>query len=159
MKKGKILCWAICCFLWATVFTSCSEDKDEYLSRLPQFSDITFDTETLYSGQTVTARAVQSTTGKMLEKTDYSWVINDSIKKSQTVVYDKQTDDPFFTFTIPENTQILSISFTAKYRPYGASGCQIPDGTSISGGSISYNGSALVGEATITKTVRVYTQK
>lgn len=155
MKKKNVLYWAISCFLFACVLTGCSEDNSEYKSVIPEISDITFDSDVLYEGQKVTATVVQKGTGKLLEKTDYSWVINDSIKKAQTVVYDKQPENPTFGFTIPENTRSLSIKFTASYRPYGGGGCEIPASTSISGGSITYQGNAIKCETTITKTVRV----
>ena len=120
MKK---LFLTLVCLLSIPLWGGCGDDDTEYYSILPTFYDITFDTDQLYSHMTVTATAVQSKKGNLLDRTTYDWYVNDTITKHDGLVYDNNNGDPVFTFKVPavatSRPASINVTFTGKYRVSG----------------------------------------
>ncbi|MBQ8099542.1 MAG: hypothetical protein IJ244_08490 [Bacteroidaceae bacterium] len=139
-------------------FAACSEDTSEYESKLPIFSNIVFDSETLYTDMDVQARAVQHSKGKLLDRTQYSWtstIPNDStLTWSSTTIYSKDNGDPICKFRTPSVPGSYSITFTGSYNISG----QAANG-SISGeipqGTTKYEYTPIKGYVTVRKNFRV----
>lgn len=110
------------------VLTSCSEDSDnpKYQSRIPTFSDVTFevidaDHSDIRVGDRVVATAVQSSKGKLLDRTTYTWTSSDeniAHKYKQGAVYDADNVNPTDTFTV-SSTGRIRLTMTAKYQVSG----------------------------------------
>ena len=146
--------------LLASVAVSC--DDDDYTSSLPTFSDITFSEETLYTNQEITATAVQSSKGRLLDRTTYSWTISDddadaTLNYNSGVVYDDNPSNPSCTFTTPSYAGTFTIQLYAKYNISGQS-ANAESYTSFDDGSATYSVSALTGSATVVKSFKVVAQ-
>ena len=150
MKKVLLL---LICIISATCFYSCSNDDDDVKSKLPTFSDMVFSTDTMHVGQTIQAIAVQSSKGKLLDRTTYTWSLSDSTYYSNTVIYDNNNENPSSYF-IPKEAGKYTLKLVAKYNVSGqasnASGSQ-----AIDNGSIVYGMDPLSGIVTMTKTITV----
>lgn len=142
-------------FLLAFVAMGCSDD-DDYNSTLPTFSDIEFSEETIYTDQEITATAIQSSKGKLLDATTYSWTgsWSDELVSYSSVVYDDNNGNPSCTFTTPSYAGTFTIQLYAKYRVSGQA--SYTEGTTtFDDGSASYALSSLTGTATVKKSFKV----
>lgn len=105
-------------------FTSCSDD-DEYNSSVPTFSDIVFSDSLIYVDQQVTATAIQSKKGKLLDRTDYRWYSNmytpndSTMSYTNAVLYDNNSTNPTCTFHTPSYPGRYSITFHGIYNISG----------------------------------------
>ena len=152
----------IACVFCLTLWVGCEDDSDntsDYTSVLPAFSDITFDTDQLYAGMTVTATAVQSKKGKLLNRTTYDWYVNDTTTQHVGIVYDQNNGDPIFTFKVPAvsitRPTSITIKFTGKYSVSGSS-CKAAATEHAAGLTIVSEPSTIEGTVRLTKTVTVY---
>jgi|GEM_PF-515058 len=145
---------------------ACSEDDDKYNSIVPEFSDMQFHPldkasgNVIYAGEPFVATAVQSSRGRLLDRTTYAWALNDEDeemdvphKYRKEVVYDVQSDNPTDTIIVsrPGNYRLR---FRANYRVSGtgSGGGSI---ISIPGGQITYYLSTLTYQVTIDKNLKV----
>lgn len=150
-------------------FTSCGDDDGKYVSRIPQISDIVFQTwdakaekwvdinaDQFTSKMRVRAIAKQSVKGVYLNETTYTWDVtwggqtqDDKITKQYMVVYDKENSDSFVDFTTPKKDLIIDISFKAVFKTStGKCTC------AKSSGNITYSASPTEGRITVHKTIR-----
>lgn len=145
---------------------ACSEDDDKYNSIVPEFSDMQFHPlneasgDVIYAGEPFVATAVQSSRGRLLDRTTYVWAFNDEDEDMGVehnflpeVVYDVQSVNPTDTITVSQPGN-YRLRFRANYRVSGtgSGGGSI---VSISGGQISYYLSTLAYQVTIEKNLRV----
>ena len=150
----KLFLWTAAVMMGIILLGSCEDDND-VKSKLPVFSDIVFDTDVLRAGETVTATAVQSQKGKLLDRTEYTWKNNDTTVVRNLIYGQKGSDgNPSWTFVVPSNVRTLNLTFTGRYnlsgQPSNQNGSQ-----SIPSGSVVYQMASLVGYVTITKSVRI----
>ena len=158
MKKITFILMA---FMVCIGFASCSNDDDNYTSKLPDFSDITFSSEVIHASQTVTATAVQHTKGTLLNSTSYAWKIiisGDSAISASTpgVIYDNNSSNPSWTFTAPSiSGKKYTLTFQGTYNISGKvdSGSRTAE---IENGTASYQWTPIKGIVTINKTFYVY---
>ena len=154
MKKFVFVMMSLVCLC-----TGCGDDSDEYVSVLPSFSDITFDTDQLYTGMTVTATAVQATKGKLLDRTTYDWVVNDTTTAKVTVIYDNDNGDPVFQFKVPKvavkTPSTITVKFEGRYNISGQ-GCKVAESAHATGLSVQSVPSSVTGTVRLSKTFTVY---
>ena len=156
MKKIVLV---MSCLPIIPLWVGCGDDENDYVSILPSFYDITFDTDQLYAGMTVTATAVQSRKGKLLDRTTYDWEVNDTISKHDGLTYDASNGDPTFTFKVPEASKTRPTSITVKFTgKYGISGsnCKIVSTEHAMGLSVVTEPSQIEGKIRLSKTFTVY---
>ena len=144
MKKFVFVMMSLVCLC-----TGCGDDSDEYVSVLPSFSDITFDTDQLYTGMTVTATAVQATKGKLLDTTT----------AKVTVIYDNDNGDPVFKFKVPKvavtRPSTITVKFEGRYNISGQ-GCKVAESAHATGLSVQSVPSSVTGTVRLSKTFTVY---
>lgn len=141
------------------MFGSCSEDKDDYESKLPVFSDITFDTETIIAGDYVTATAIQKKLGKLLDNTTYFWKIDDqtansTLQYNNAVIYPNNSTNPACKFRAPELPGTYTITFNGQYSVSGQAGNSSSMGE-IAKGTVKYEYTPIKAYVTITKKFKV----
>lgn len=125
-----------CCALLAA-FTSC-EEKD-FSSHMPVYSGIVLDKDVIAPGDSVTFTAKQSTPGKLINGTNYTWTIKDSHDSTlytvtQNVIYDYDPSDPVLGYRIPGDarTGTYTVSFSAYFK-YSGQGTVVTGGGASSG--------------------------
>ena len=154
MKKIVFVMMSLVCLC-----TGCGDDADDYVSVLPSFSDITFDTDQLYTGMTVTATAVQATKGVLLDRTTYDWTVDDTTSTSVRVVYDNDNGDPVFKFKVPKvavkKPSSITVRFEGRYNVSGQ-GCRAAESEHAAGLSVQSIPSPITGTVILSKTFTVY---
>lgn len=143
-------------FLMALSFFSCSENSDTNV-KVPQFSGITFNKETLVAGEEVYATAVQYKKGKYLDRTTYVWTFDGAQQiggGTTGVFYDSDKRDPSCSVILPETPGTYTITLTATYNTSGKSNNSSKE-VEIKGGTVVYTTSPLTCTAKITQKVRV----
>lgn len=138
--------------LLAFTLIGCSEDEDK--SQLPVFSEIAADRDVLRPGDIVTFTAVQTTPGNLINRTSYTWKLDNETILDNTVIYDNDKSNPTCQITIPEKNSI-TVTFKGSYNPSASQWKSVPSTQPISGGSINYTLATLKGEVTINKTFRI----
>lgn len=141
-----------------TFFAACSDD-DDYKSKVPNFSDIEFNVETLYTEQTVVATAVQREKAKLVDRTEYRWYSADmpsdsTMRWTNTVLYPSNSTNPTCTFRTPSTPGTYTITFHAIYNISGQAGTSTSS-KDIADGTITYEYTPLKGYVTINKTFKV----
>ena len=153
MKK-KVLAVIGC--IAVILFAGCSEDTSEYESKLPVFSDVVFDVDNIYTGETVTATAVQYEKGKLLANASYLWKIDDSSYSSE-VNYSMNSNNPTCSFTAPELPGTYTITFKGQYNISGRAG-NSSTMSEINKGTVKYDYTPIKGTVTVTKKFTVKQQ-
>ena len=138
--------------LLAFTLIGCSEDEDK--SQLPVFSEIAADRDVLRPGDVVTFTAVQTTPGNLINRTSYTWKLDNETILDNNVIYDNDKSNPTCQITIPEKSSI-TVTFKGSYNPSASQWKPVPSTQLISGGSINYTLATLKGEVTINKTFRI----
>ena len=138
--------------LLAFTLIGCSEDEDK--SQLPVFSEIAADRDVLRPGDIVTFTAVQTTPGNLINRTSYTWKLDNETILDNNVIYDNDKSNPTCQITIPEKNSI-TVTFKGSYNPSASQWKPVPSTQPISGGSINYTLATLKGEVTINKTFRI----
>ena len=138
--------------LLAFTLIGCSEDEDK--SQLPVFSEIAADRDVLRPGDIVTFTAVQTTPGNLINRTSYTWKLDNETILDNNVIYDNDKSNPTCQITIPEKNSI-TVTFKGSYNPSASQWKPVPSTQPISGGSINYTLATLKGEVTINKTFRM----
>ncbi|MDY3295702.1 MAG: hypothetical protein SOX40_07495 [Bacteroidaceae bacterium] len=138
--------------LLAFTLIGCSEDEDK--SQLPVFSEIAADRDVLRPGDVVTFTAVQTTPGNLINRTSYTWKLDNETILDNNVIYDNDKSNPTCQITIPEKNSI-TVTFKGSYNPSASQWKSVPSTQPISGGSINYTLATLKGEVTINKTFRI----
>ena len=138
--------------LLAFTLIGCSEDEDK--SQLPVFSEIAADRDVLRPGDIVTFTAVQTTPGNLINRTSYTWKLDNETILDNNVIYDNDKSNPTCQITIPEKNSI-TVTFKGSYNPSASQWKPVPSTQPISGGSINYTLATLKGEGTINKTFRI----
>ena len=138
--------------LLAFTLIGCSEDEDK--SQLPVFSEIAADRDVLRPGDVVTFTAVQTTPGNLINRTSYTWKLDNETILDNNVIYDNDKSNPTCQITIPEKNSI-TVTFKGSYNPSASQWKPVPSTQLISGGSINYTLATLKGEVTINKTFRI----
>ena len=138
--------------LLAFTLIGCSEDDDK--SQLPVFSEIAADRDVLRPGDIVTFTAVQTTPGNLINRTSYTWKLDNETILDNNVIYDNDKSNPTCQITIPEKNSI-TVTFKGSYNPSASQWKSVPSTQPISGGSINYTLATLKGEVTINKTFRI----
>lgn len=138
--------------LLAFTLIGCSEDDDK--SQLPVFSEIAADRDVLRPGDVVTFTAVQTTPGNLINRTSYTWKLDNETILDNNVIYDNDKSNPTCQITIPEKNSI-TVTFKGSYNPSASQWKPVPSTQPISGGSINYTLATLKGEVTINKTFRI----
>lgn len=138
--------------LLAFTLIGCSEDEDK--SQLPVFSEIAADRDVLRPGDIVTFTAVQTTPGNLINRTSYTWKLDNETILDNNVIYDNDKSNPTCQITIPEKNSI-TVTFKGSYNPSASQWKSVPSTQPISGGSINYTLATLKGEVTINKTFRI----
>lgn len=151
---------AFVCF-FSMLFSGCSDNSDEYVAKLPVFSDVKFSPEVITSGSQITATAVRNYKGKYLYDATYSWELSTSDTIGQTQNYTKVVDpvkekeDPTFTFIAPSTSGQYTLTLKINYKVSGSGRVQSSSSYDIKHGTVSGFLSALYGSQTITKTFSV----
>ncbi len=145
---------AACVFL-----SACSDDSKDYESKLPIFSDVVFDTETIYTGSYVTATAVQKKQGKLLNSTTYYWKLdnqaaNETLQWNGTVLYSQNATNPSCKFRAPDVPGTYTLTFRGQYSVSGQAGNSSAMGE-IPKGTVKYEYTPIKVYATVTKSFRV----
>lgn len=156
MKKTFL---ALMACMACVMFGSCSEDKDDYESKLPVFSDIVFDTETITAGDYVTATAVQHKLGKLLDNTTYYWKLDDptahsTLQYNNAVIYPHNSTNPSCKFRAPELPGTYTITFSGQYSVSGQAG-NSSSMAEIAKGTVKYEYTPLKAYVTVTKKFKV----
>ena len=138
--------------LLAFTLIGCSEDEDK--SQLPVFSEIAADRDVLRPGDIVTFTAVQTTPGNLINRTSYTWKLDNETILDNNVIYDNDKSNPTCQITIPEKNSI-TVTFKGSYNPSASQWKPVPSTQPIIGGSINYTLATLKGEVTINKTFRI----
>ena len=138
--------------LLAFTLIGCSEDEDK--SQLPVFSEIAADRDVLRPGDVVTFTAVQTTPGNLINRTSYTWKLDNETILDNNVIYDNDKSNPTCQITIPEKNSI-TVTFKGSYNPSASQWKPVPSTQPITGGSINYTLATLKGEVTINKTFRI----
>ena len=138
--------------LLAFTLIGCSEDEDK--SQLPVFSEIAAERDVLRPGDIVTFTAVQTTPGNLINRTSYTWKLDNETILDNNVIYDNDKSNPTCQITIPEKNSI-TVTFKGSYNPSASQWKPVPSTQPISGGSINYTLATLKGEVTINKTFRI----
>ena len=138
--------------LLAFTLIGCSEDEDK--SQLPVFSEIAADRDVLRPGDIVTFTAVQTTPGNLINRTSYTWKLDNETILDNNVIYDNDKSNPTCQITPPEKNSI-TVTFKGSYNPSASQWKSVPSTQPISGGSINYTLATLKGEVTINKTFRI----
>lgn len=138
--------------LLAFTLIGCSEDEDK--SQLPVFSEIAADRDVLRPGDIITFTAVQTTPGNLINRTSYTWKLDNETILDNNVIYDNDKSNPTCQITIPEKNSI-TVTFKGSYNPSASQWKPVPSTQPISGGSINYTLATLKGEVTINKTFRI----
>ena len=89
--------------LLAFTLIGCSEDEDK--SQLPVFSEIAADRDVLRPGDIVTFTAVQTTPGNLINRTSYTWKLDNETILDNNVIYDNDKSNPTCQITIPEKSR------------------------------------------------------
>jgi len=145
------------------IASSCSEHYDDakYASLPPSFSDMTFtnlDDTTIKAGDKIVATAVQSSIGRLLNGTNYTWTATPdegvTHKYKSFVIYDNETANPTDTIVFP-TAGTYTVTLTSKYKSSGNN--QAVDGTStFTDGKVTYTtGGLLYYSVVVEKTVVV----
>lgn len=163
MKSSKFIAATTLSSL-AIFITSCSEHYDDpkYRSMPPSFSDMTFTNlngeSTMRTGERIVATAVQSSIGRLLNRTTYTWSTSPTEGIShafvKSVVYDQETQNPTDTlvFTIPGT---YTVTLTAKYNSSG-NNQSIDNTVEFTDGSVTYVTNGLLSySVTVKKTVKI----
>lgn len=138
----------------ALAVVSCSDD-DDYNSVSPRFSDIVFTPSEIFPGERVTATAVQSAQGNLLDRTEYRWSVSGTdVAGSKAVIYDKDKSDPIFEFTAPKTPGQYTLKFNAEYNISGKSGTS-SSSEDIKDGSVEYTSGPFHCYVAISKRFRV----
>ncbi len=143
----------------ALALAACGDDKD-YTSHPPLFSDMTFNGDILYAGDTLIATAVQSRTAQLVDRTTYSWELTQDGETVDVdhhyidqVVYPYAPQNPTDTLVI-ETPGVYTLTLKADYNISGQS-----DGstfsTNITNGTVTCSASLFRFMMTITKRFRV----
>ena len=138
--------------LLAFTLIGCSEDEDK--SQLPVFSEIAADRDVLRPGDIVTFTAVQTTPGNLINRTSYTWKLDNETILDNNVIYDNDKSNPTCQITIPEKNS-MTVTVKGSYNPSASQWKSVPATQPISGGSINYTLATLKGEVTINKTFRI----
>ena len=156
--KSLSLCLTAVCLLFLGV--SCSEDTEQYESKVPQFSDIVFDKDVIYTEELITAEAIQSVKGKLIDMSEYKWSSSDMPSDSTlhwsltSVIYPDNTSNPSCTFRTPDIPGTYHLTFTGKYKTSGRSGNSATV-VEINGGTVKYEYTPLCGYVTLSKRFKV----
>lgn len=157
MRKTIIFA-ALTAVLAMGVFASCSENSDSNVV-VPQFRGIEFNKD-LVAGTEVVATAVQSKTGKYIDRTNYSWSFEDAQSLGggvSGVFYGSDKRDPTCTILLPETPGRYTVTFNATYNVSGKAGNSTKE-VEISGGKITYTTSPFTCTVRISQEVRVVAQ-
>ena len=138
--------------LLAFTLIGCSEDEDK--SQLPVFSEIAADRDVLRPGDIVTFTAVQTTPGNLINRTSYTWKLDNETILDNNVIYDNDKSNPTCQITIPEKNSI-TVTFKGSYNPSASQWKPVPSTQPISGGSINYTRATLGGGVTINERGRI----
>lgn len=121
MKPILTLLLAGACALTLTL-GSCSDKSDEYLSRPPEFSDLTVTnlngSDEIRVGDRVVLTAVQGRYGKWLNRTTYSWDSDPALaghSYKPGAIYDQEAQNPTDTVTLAYSGA-QKFTFTGKYK-------------------------------------------
>ncbi len=138
---------------------ACSDDSKDYESKLPIFSDVVFDTETIYTDSYVTATAVQKKQGKLLNTAIYFWKLNDltaneTLQWNSTVLYTQNATNPSCKFRTPDVPGTYILTFQGQYSISGQAGNSSTMGE-IPKGTVKYEYTPIKAYVTITKSFRV----
>lgn len=136
-------------------FTSCSENSDSNVV-VPQFRGIEFNKD-LVAGSEVVATAIQSKTGRYIDRTNYSWTFEDAQYVGggvSGVFYGSDKRDPTCTIRLPETPGRYTVTFNATYNVSGKAGNSTKE-VDISGGKITYTTSPFTCTVRISQDVRV----
>ncbi len=148
-------------FAAVTILGSCSQDT--YRSEPPRFSDISVKklsgTGAIHVGDRVVISLVETSKGKLLNTTTYSWSFNPSAgvrnqKYMQGTIYDKNTSVPVDTVTVTAAGSI-SVTFVGKYS---VSGNEVIKGYKLdfpNNGSVYCTSSPLLYQITATKSFNI----
>lgn len=167
MNKMR-LGFKVCVLVAITMFAaSCSDDNSDYKSVCPRFSDITLETKagstTLCVGDTIIATAVQSSLGRLLNGTTYTWSSSgstdtDSVsyvshKYTSSVLYDNDKSNPTDTIIVSKaGSYTLNLACVYKISGiYSSTGSS----TSSSGFSATYAGGSTRYQVTLSKSFTV----
>ncbi len=141
------------------VNTACSSDDDGYQSKLPMFSDISANTEIIYTNQSVQFTAVQSRKGQLLYNADYKWYLDSESNcvSSTSATYDKKPDNPVCTMTAPSTPGRMTVIFKGEYKFSGKAGNGEQSGN-VGNMTVKEEFYPLKGIVTLKKTFIVYQQ-
>lgn len=117
MKKIERLLAAVCLCACGVV-TSCNDE--DHICVLPVYSGFSITPLEWEPGDSVTITAVQKSIGNLLYKAEYTWSVacsDTTFSDSYDVVYDYEPDDPYISFTLPEDfsSSYATISFSAQF--------------------------------------------
>jgi len=141
-----------------SLFMACSND-DEYKSKVPNFSGIEFNRDTLYTEQTVVATAVQREKAKLIDRTEYNWYSADlpsdsTMRWTNAVLYPSNPTNPTCTFQTPSRAGTYTLTFHGSYNISGQAG-NSTSSVEIQDGTITYEYTPLKAYVTINKTFKV----
>ena len=143
-----------------SVFLTGCENDEQYQSHPPIFSDITFNSDTIYAGDTIVATAIQSQGATLVDRTTYEWTLTQNGNPVDTkheyvkeVVYPNSPSNPTDKFTV-EQPGTYNLTLEACYNISGQS-----DGATYSNfsqdGSFSYSCTASLFRYVITLNKRI----
>lgn len=161
MKTNSVIRPLLLGALALATLSGCSED--EYISRSPRFSDVTFEnidgSSTIYAGDRIVATAVQGTKGKYLNGTTYAWSVSPSDDVQQKYktgcIYDNESENPTDTIVFP-SSGTYTITLKATYKTSAEGESVSATSTFESGsGTATYSGGLTIQHVTLEKKVKV----
>lgn len=168
IKKMNVLCKLpvkifLGCLLVAFM-VSCSDNNDEYNSKLPVYSGVTLTPSTVKRGQEVTATVTRASKGKYLYDAKYTWEISDAdslvVTSEQGSTYTitdpvKEKQDPYISFMAPALPGSYTLKLTVTYKVSGSGRNQSSQNYEIQDGTVTGYLSALYGQSIVTRKITV----
>lgn len=150
--------------LAVAAFSSCSRDVQEYQSTLPEFAELKVEnlsrnSKMIYVGDQVRVTAVQSKKGTLLHRASYTWTLAPhKMTKKEQVVYDKESDNPSWTFTA-DSAANYTLLLSAEYGISG-SGVKRPNAKleNPSGETLHYTVNPLTSLVSFSRSITVFHQ-
>ncbi len=164
MKRMKLFAGVAALAAATLALGACTDD--DYTSTMPAFSGMTLESLTgdgsIYVGRRAVATACQSTQGRLLNGTTYSWSISpsDSVEQKYTsgVIYDYDPSNPTDTLLF-KRAGSYKLTLTAAYKPsgdvdYSRVGSTV---TTSDGTTVNYRAASIYKyEIVVSKTFRVF---
>ncbi|MEG1728369.1 MAG: hypothetical protein RR280_02350 [Bacteroidaceae bacterium] len=135
----------------STLFHSCSNDDEDYSSKMPTFETVAFDKQEIHVGDTVIATIVQKDKGNRIYNGVYLWDCDDAKIINPTLLSQVPRKEPNPTCKLVFlSSGDKTLKFSAKYNGAGKTFSKMQNVTQ-SGFSVAYTISTLYGSATVTK--------